>query len=177
MRALTTLAGAVLVALVLSGCLPPKQHETPEPHRTATPVFASEEEALAAAEEAYREYLRVSDLIASEGGEDPERLAPFVTPDWLDKEKEVFASIQLSGRRSVGTTAVSSMTLQAVEAEVMSVYVCLDTRLSRVLDAEGIDVTPEDRPAIVDLELTFDIETDGALVLARSEPWPTGSFC
>ena len=69
MRILPSIALAALVVSLFSGCIPTEPlADTPAPQPTSTPVFASEEEALAAAVEAYAGYLEMSDLIASEGG-------------------------------------------------------------------------------------------------------------
>jgi hypothetical protein len=43
----------LLITLVLAGCTQPDPMPTPPPTPSASPVFASDEEALAAAEEAY----------------------------------------------------------------------------------------------------------------------------
>ncbi len=68
MRAPTSIALVALAVLLLSGCLPPQTTVTPTPEATAAPVFASDEEALAAATAAYAAYLAMSDQIFAEGG-------------------------------------------------------------------------------------------------------------
>ena len=73
MRALTTVAGVAIGALLLSGCLPQQPTATPPPEATAAPIFASDEEALAAATAAYAAYLAMSDQILKDGGKDPDR--------------------------------------------------------------------------------------------------------
>ena len=62
---------AVLGAALLAGCLPTDPPVTPPPTSDLEPVFASDEEALAAAEEAYGAYLAAADEILSSGGADP----------------------------------------------------------------------------------------------------------
>ena len=47
---------ALAVVLLLTGCSLASPEVAPTPTPSATPVFASEEEALAAAEEAYAAY-------------------------------------------------------------------------------------------------------------------------
>ena len=66
--------GVGLLALVLAGCAPDVPAIQVPPTPTVTPLFASDEEALAAAEEAYAAYLAMSDEITSDGGERPERI-------------------------------------------------------------------------------------------------------
>ncbi len=80
-----SVVGALVLVgmLALTGCVDGDRLPTLPPTPTSTPIFASEEEALAAAEEAYAAYLEMSNLISSEGGVEPERIAPFVTADQL----------------------------------------------------------------------------------------------
>ena len=70
----------LLAAFMLSGCastpVPTPTSATP----TVAPVFATEEEALAAATEAYAAYQELIDRIFSEGGKAPSRIAAVVTP-------------------------------------------------------------------------------------------------
>ena len=74
---------ALASALVLTGCTAPPPHTVAVSSPTATPVFASDEEALAAAVEAYEKYLAVSDQIAQEGGAGADSFADVVTDEWL----------------------------------------------------------------------------------------------
>ncbi len=67
----TKLAAVVIACALISGCLPTPTNVIPTAVPTGTPVFASEEEALAAAIEAYEAYLAVSDAILPDGGRGP----------------------------------------------------------------------------------------------------------
>jgi len=181
MRSLPSLLTAALVAIVLSGCLPTPSPVEPEPHASPTPLFATEDEALAAAEEAYAAYLRVSDLIASEGGANPERIAPYVTGEWLQVELSAFRSFEATGKRIVGATTVTSTALQRLDQDhdqiELVVYSCSDVSGSRVIDKSGADVTPQDRPEMVNLQLTFVAKAGLPLKLDGSEPWSDHSSC
>lgn len=168
-----TIATLIALVLLLTGCIP--QQAPPEP--TPTPVFASEEEALAAAEEAYADYLAMSAVISHEGGKDPRRLSPYVTSEWLEQEVEVFDEIRSSGLRIVGKSAFENMTLQTVDDSQVTVNVCFDATESRVVDSAGVDRTPADRANRFDVQLTFEVQQDGALSLARSDPWLDGYSC
>ena len=64
----------VAVLFALAGCVPSDSQPSAAPSPSATPVFASDAEALAAAEKAYAAYLKVSDEIANDGGKDPDRI-------------------------------------------------------------------------------------------------------
>src|SRR5215207_3793459 len=76
-------AGGVL-ALVLVGCMgAPSPAPSPEPTETAAvPIFASDEEALAAAVDAYERYRAISAEISEAGGHDSNRIDPVVSPEY-----------------------------------------------------------------------------------------------
>jgi hypothetical protein len=151
------------------------------PTPSSTPVFASEEEALAAAEDAYAAYSEVADAVASSGGSDPERLSPFVTEDQLQNEIESAAYYEQHQIRSVGAPAVVSFELQqyfeTVEGAEVVAYVCLDVSGVIVLNSEGQDVTPVDRQPIVPLEVGFLAERADRVLISSSELWSGDSFC
>ena len=174
-----TVVGAVVIAL--SGCIGGDPLPTLPPTPTATPIFASEEEALAAAEEAYAAYGEVSDLISSEGGLAPERIAPFVTKDQLARELDTAAFYRERGWRSEGRPLTVRVVLQQYDefdgvAEVL-IYVCLDVSEVRIRDQEGADVTPANRPSLGSLEVGLVGESAETLLVASSEQWSDSSFC
>jgi len=179
-----TLVGAVTVAgmLLLSGCGGGDPIPTLPPTPTATPIFASEEEALAAAEEAYAAYLSAWDLIASQGGVDPERIAAVTSGDFYESEIEGFRTFHENKWRSVGTSVLRSADLQfadlAGDAPVpVAAYVCVDVADVDVLDASGASVVSPDRPDLQAFEVFFELTPDGALVPSSSAPWEPESVC
>lgn len=187
MRTLPRLAAstiAISVALLLGGCVEPQPNGTPTPNPSVTPIFESEEAALAAAEAAYAEYVKVANLIAQEGGTNPSRLAPLVTKEWLDKEVSVFEAFATTGNRQTGSSSFRIAELQQLEDDgrgTASVVVnaCSDSSGVRFLNAAGDDVTPNDRQNVVALELTFEAIKSGqvTMLLAGSAPWRDSSFC
>ena len=96
-------AAALAVAFVLVGCVPTTTPASPAPRPSATPVFATEAEALAAATKAYAAYVRVSDQITADGGANPERIAPHVTAAQLKRDRDVFAAYRAKKIVSVGS--------------------------------------------------------------------------
>lgn len=176
------LVGAMMVAgmLLFSGCGGGAPIPTLPPTPSATPIFASEEEALAAAEEAYAAYLEMSNLIGSEGGVDPERMAPLVTAERLDIELRGFETLRQSGLRLVGHTTFETVDVQRVEqvgedVEVVF-YACWDASLSRVMNEVGEDVTPPDRLDRMVLEVVMVTESgEPPLILASDDAWPDSS--
>jgi hypothetical protein len=177
-----TLVGAVTVAgvLLLAGCGGGDPIPTLPPTPTATPLFASEEEALAAAEEAYAAYLEMSNVIGSDGGRDPQRIEELVTADRLETELRGFETLRQSGLRLVGSSTFEVMQVQRVDqvgedTEVVF-YACWDGSGSRVVNEAGDDVTPVDRTDRLVLEVTM--TTRGGrppLILASDDAWPDSS--
>ncbi|MBX3309754.1 MAG: hypothetical protein KF739_04880 [Cryobacterium sp.] len=183
-RPAATFAAGLAVVLLLAGCVPPDPIITPEPGPGATPVFASDEEALAAATDAYAKYLKVSDEISADGGSAPERLAPLVTPKQLVTETDAFADLSKSGSTTKGVSAFEVFQLQRYEdlgdgSASVSIYVCLDVGNVRVIDKSGVDVTPSNRVDRVPLEVDFLVKSDrpGTLLVDRSEAWTGQDFC
>lgn len=175
--AFTPFAIAALVAAAMSGCLPSDPAPVPTLEPTAVPLFASDEEALAAAEETYGKYVAVSDLVAQEGGANPERLADYVTDEWLTKEVEAFEEIAASGVRQIGSTSVSNATLQQVLTDAVVFYVCSDSSGTVFVNAAGTDVTPVDRQTLYKLEVTVTGSDGSELRIEGIEPWPDASGC
>jgi hypothetical protein len=175
-----TLVGAVTVAgmLLLNGCGGGDPIPTLPPTPSATPIFSSEEEALAAAEEAYAAYLEMSNLISSEGGVDPERIAPFVTEERLADELAGFERLQASGLRTSGASTFEFTQLQRLDVDddgvEVAVYACWNGGGVRVLNPEGLDVTPTDREAELLLEVVLVGDVSGQLLLSSDEVWESG---
>ncbi|WP_129586662.1 hypothetical protein [Microterricola viridarii] len=177
---------AALLAGLLTGCvnapLPvPSPTETPD---AAAPLFATDEEALAAAEAAYAAYLAASDEILASGGVKPERLVPFVSPAFFEHEMEGFERAREEGLRYVGETAFSRFELQAHNpnpgpgSTVVSAYVCVNYAGVDVVDAGGLSRTAPNRPADLAFVVGFIAgSTADELILATKEPWAGTGVC
>src|SRR5690606_7687607 len=111
----------LLITLVLTGCTQPDPMPTPPPTPSSAPVFASDEEALAAAEEAYGKYLEESDQIIRDGGARPERLRPLVSDVIYRREVAGFEQLQERQLPGTGSTAFS-LTLQSFDDVEITVY-------------------------------------------------------
>jgi hypothetical protein len=175
---------AALVVLLLAGCVPGDPIITPEPEPDATPVFASDDEALAAATEAYAKYLEVSNLIRADGGTAMERIADFVTPGRLDDELNGFKSFSDQGISTVGDIRLDGANLQQYSADetspaIVTMYVCLDATEVHIVDSHGADVTPTDRPdrQLFEVRLESSATEPSKLLLARSELWSGQDGC
>jgi hypothetical protein len=172
-------AAALLVAL--AGCVP-TTHPSASLSATATPVFASDAEALAAAEKAYAAYLKVSDEIGHDGGRDPDRIASTVTSERLTIEKRGSTALQSHGLHTTGFTRFSNASLEQVamsgaDLEVIF-YACWNASEVRVINAEGADVTPGDRVNKRTLEVVVtSVRGRLPLVLESDDAWSGRSSC
>ncbi|MEX1077647.1 MAG: hypothetical protein WED09_00875 [Homoserinimonas sp.] len=184
MRSASPLAAVTIaVAVLLAGCLPQEPEVIPPPESTTEPVFASDEEALAAATEAYKAYLAMSDLIAQEGGKEPERIQAVAVRDAF---ADAMAGYEILGERqyrSVGTSGISSTSLQryssAETSDVVAIYACLDLAGVDVLNHSGDSVVEDSRPDVQPFEVTFDLREDepAQLIVSSREPWAGDDFC
>ncbi|MBX3098765.1 MAG: hypothetical protein KF761_04230 [Salinibacterium sp.] len=168
-------AAAVLI-FAIAGCHGPAPHITVPPTPTSAPMFASDEEALAAAEAAYGAYLAVSDAISSEGGANPERLRDFVTDEELVQSSARFEEFELTGNRTQGASTFDTLLLQRYDDDGITVYLCLDVTDVRVFDAGGVDITPPDRSNRIPLEVSFGAQGND-LQLSGSQVWAEVSYC
>ena len=175
-------AVVLVAALAATGCAPdPAAPHTPAP--TSTPLFASDEEALAAAEEAYAAYLAVADQILADGGKAPERLLKVATQAVLDSQIEGYATAAKNGWVSKGRTVLDSVSLERYDPhqikEAISIYGCVDLTAVDVVDATGTSVVSPTRPNRSPFEITLDLVGTPAsqLVVSGEKPWTGENFC
>ena len=148
--------GVVLaLIIVLSGCAPSAEPLEPaEPEVPPMPVVAQLpsddlfEAAGLGATRAVGAYLERSDVITSEGGVAPERMASLVTPEWYPKEAEGFARFTTARERTLGQTAVDSLQVQLARKLPgggldIGVIACVDATKVLVLGLEDVDPPAE----------------------------------
>ncbi|MGV8883809.1 MAG: hypothetical protein ACOH19_16800 [Rhodoglobus sp.] len=177
---------AAALAITLSGCFGDTPSYTPAAEPTAAPLFASDEEALAAAEEAYRAYYEVSDQILNDGGNEPERLLKVATQQVVEFESESFTAFRESGYRSAGATVVDSVRFQAYDAlatypeAIVTIYACIDVSETDVLDKSGTSVVEPGRQERLPFEVTFTAQAGASpfnLVVSGEEQWNDSNLC
>lgn len=165
------IGSAMIASGALAGCAP-----TPAPTPTPTAAFASEEEAFAAAEEVYRAYNEaLNQERTNKGSIDPR---DYLSGPALSSDLETSRLLKEQGLTLAGTSIVKSFEGLTVDAEgaIPSVVaqVCLDVSQASVLNADGVNVTPINRPTTVLMRVTFGTNAAGLLItnsmLARSEP-------
>ena len=149
----------LVAALSASGCAPPTSGKPPAPVPSPTALFASDEEALAAAEEAYRAYQHVSDAIYIDGGADPERLLEVATQPKYEYEKSGYDKIRALGYHSTGGSTFDSATLldsgQVEGVNTVAVLLCEDITGVDIRDANEISIVSSTRPDRIPLVVSF----------------------
>lgn len=167
-----------VVALSLTACS--VTSTTPAPVNTSsaeTPAFATDEEALAAAQAAYAEYLQVSDQIARDGGANPERLSKYVSNSLFDEEIKGFQEIQTSALKAIGNSKFDTLHLQSNDGGSISTYLCIDHSMIRIFDTSGTDVTNPTRSDRIPLVVTFQVLNNDRLIIEKSETWSGENYC
>jgi len=159
---------------------------TPAP-RSATPtvasIFASDEEALAAATEAYANYLRVHDAFWADDGSSEDEYLSLSIGSARDGDIQSIKKWRANGWHAVGITTFDSMRIQsrAIDggSEQIRTYLCLDVTQGDVLDSQGASVAKSDRPLRLPMEVEFEaaFSIPADLKIARSEVWSGENFC
>jgi hypothetical protein len=169
-------ASASALLLVLSGCTPVPSEPTRSPTPQPTPLFASDEEALAAVEVAYGRYLAVSDAVGQSGYSDVSAASDVLGGDALKEFESGARHAAQAGERQVGASRYDSMSIQLIAAASVRAYVCLDVTDAHLVDRAGLPVENDQRRNRIPLEVGFGIERDH-LVLEESTVWSGSDFC
>lgn len=178
------LAAAGALALLLSGCAGDAPAPSPSPSADAAePIFASDEEALAAAVQAYELYIETVDQLTQDGGEQPERIRDVVDDQYVQELLDSLQRLKESGNHTTGDTKFDQLKLverteEGGSAQVTA-YVCIDVSGVRVINAAGDDVTPPDRAPRRPLQAIFVSSSDepSKLLPSGSEKWTGDDFC
>ena len=166
-------------ALVLTGCTAPPPQTVAVSSPTVAPVFASDEEALAAAVEAYEKYLAVSTAIAHDGGNGIERLSRVSVGSALHTDEATFASFREQRLTGTGEAAISTSRLKTFDRTGgVEMYVCTDVSRTDVVSADGASTVDVTRSGIIPFELRLEwVEETKELLVSNSEVWVGTSFC
>jgi hypothetical protein len=179
--AATALGLTLTLGAALAACAPDDPVNPPTPSPSRTPVFASDEEALAAAEELYGKYLQAENALGAGGWQDISLVEPYVRGEALADEVDTAASFSSKGYRQVGEIVFDSTEIQHVEENgpgslLVTIYLCLDVSSADIVDSTGESIVGPDRPDRLALEIDID-DVDTDLKISRSEPWPGDDFC
>lgn len=175
---------AIALVVPLAACSDSTRLPQAEPSSEVAPLFASDEEALAAATEAYRSYIVVSSAVSGSQDADTSLLAEVAVPTHVEDLSASIDSLRSDGLRTQGAPVPFALSLQQYFEEengdvTVIVYVCLDVADYRVVNAAGVDQTPADRDDQVGLEVELWAINDLAptLKVAQSETWSGAELC
>lgn len=170
-RTLGTLSAGMLALGMLAGCTP-----APEPEPTKTALFATDEEAFAAAEDTYRAY---TDALNKVDTSDPKTFEPmyaYTTGDFLAADKKTFSGLHAEGLTMVGEMKIAQFIPIRSDKpydEVMAI-VCIDVSDTDVVDESGESRVAPTRPDLNPLEVSF-VTSGKRLLIAHASRDESGS--
>ncbi|MBX3104143.1 MAG: hypothetical protein KF867_04120 [Cryobacterium sp.] len=169
---------AAVCLLGLTGCDPAPAIYSPAPAPSITPIFKSDEEALAAAKEAYERYLDVTDRILKNADSDIGELASVLGGKQLEVEIEGAKDFRSKAWSAVGEVILKGGTLQQYDRfatagrAIVVAYICEDVSGVDVLDSSGKSVVDVNRPATTLYEVVFDWQVESAsLRISDRQRW------
>ncbi|AZS40202.1 hypothetical protein CVS54_01526 [Microbacterium oxydans] len=142
----------VLGVMVLAGCTP-----SPAPTPTPTAVFASEEEAFAAAEETYRAFTARLNEVDLANPTTFEPLFELSSGEFEAADRKAYSAMHADDFTLEGETKILSFEgTSAVEPfQTVSAKVCLDVSAVTVTDAAGVSRVDPGRPNVYGLDIVF----------------------
>lgn len=147
-RRLSVLAALVSVGLLVSGC-----GGEPAPAES-TPLFANEDEAFAAAEQTYRDY--VDALNAEADGDTASDPTTFLVGEALQTELDSRRELEANDQQIAGHLTIDSFrTFSQTNGDRVETDVCLDVSQTRIIDTNGTDLTPATRPDRVGVRVSL----------------------
>ncbi|EPR75783.1 hypothetical protein ADILRU_1953 [Leifsonia rubra CMS 76R] len=170
----------MLLLALLSGCVPTDASPQPEPTPTFVAPYASDEEALAAAEEAYAEYVRVTGAVYGESLGDPADLSTVATGDHLDELVDALSRLEADEQYIVGEQTFDQVILQRYSrdesnSEVLAVYLC-DDLSGLAIYSGGEKVGPEKPITPAQMQVVFDYSPESkSLLVSARDIWSSES--
>jgi hypothetical protein len=178
----------------LSGCVAaPAPSNTAEPVAVATPappeappVFASNDEALAAATASYSAYTEGSNQFAAspEAANGSNMFSELVSRRYLPDVTASLNSFAESGQVGRGAITFDTVSLMSFSEPSpghveVSLYLCADVSTLRVVDEAGIDITATDRSERTPTQVGFVSSNKDAskLLVDREDTWTGRNFC
>jgi hypothetical protein len=170
------LSGCVAL-LALSGCTPSAAEPSPTP--SPTPAYSSDEEAYEAAIAVYAEYSRVSEEVGRAGGEGAEQFLDYTNREYANQLLREVHAMREKGLRFTGAGTFEPKGLAEIDASRrnLALRVCEDIGDTRLIDAEGNDVTAADRTPITPIIVGFITTKSGRFVISGSDLWSGEDFC
>jgi hypothetical protein len=150
----------------------------------AAPVFASDEEALAAAQSRYELFIATIDKVVAEGGAQVERIDQVAVPELAEEEKVGVRDFTSKGFRMTGRSQVTNAVLQSRSTDggvtsVITIYACVDVSQIEVVDQTGTSVVQSTRPDQSAFEVTLSVPNGNLseLLVVSNSVWNGGGVC
>lgn len=170
----------VLLVAPLAACAESARIPPPEPSATVEPLFASDEEALAAATEAYEEYLAVLDTALQQPAIRDAPFAEIAVGPALDEAVESMETFVEQGLRIVGRREVTNTQFQqSVASEdrvAIQIYVCESVANLDILNADGVSLVQPERPDLTAFEVTL-LADERVILVEERIVWEGGGVC
>lgn len=183
-RSLTAVTGLLVLTLAttLVGCSDTTRLPDPTPEATADPLFATDEEALAAAVEVYERYLATVDAAVAPGAEKPD-LTTIAEGEALSDLELDFAEFEERDVSSTGTRTLTATRFQSqFESNepaglIVALYSCEDVSDVNLVDSSGTSLVDPDRNPLTPFEVQVLFADDGRQVLSSRDFWEEGGIC
>ncbi|WP_137846007.1 hypothetical protein [Microbacterium sp. 2FI] len=174
-RALTGAVALLLLASALSACTP-----SPEPTEP-TPLFASEAEAFAAAEETYRAYVDALNQVDLSDPATFEDVYAWTTGDLNRSDRQGLTTYHAEGTVVSGESSVALVegSTANISRGTVDLAVCLDVSNIDVRDSDGNSVVDPDRTPVQSLVVSLSPSTYSptALQIEAIGPRVDGPSC
>ena len=181
---MVTLACAGILLLPVTACAAEPSPAPTSAPPTAAPIFATDEEALAAAEEAYANYLSTYDASWADGDGSLDDYLALTVGEAHQTDEQSYAEWDSKNWRPIGTTKFDSIRLQSRSQDESGIwhiqtYLCIDVSDGDVVDSSGASVARPDRPLRLPLEVSFVTvsRSSAELKISESEVWSGTNFC
>ncbi|NQX27710.1 hypothetical protein HQQ81_10190 [Microbacteriaceae bacterium VKM Ac-2854] len=180
---LATLAGCSPTALQTESSAAPDPTDFPVASETpaAAEIFATDDDALAAAQAAFQRFLDATNTIEADGGSGTDALANVVSGDLLTQMTSSYAEMASAGVHSVGATTFdgATFTSRAMEGDAESVTIgaCVDSTDTKVVDASGATQNPPDSRARVPFEVEVSATSPTAVTVVNLSPTSETESC
>jgi hypothetical protein len=180
-RTLPLLVAAVLTLATATACSPTPESIEPTSEPTGTPLFATDDEALAAATQAYAAYLAVTDEVLQSGGRETDQVKSVAEDSALDEILQDAEEFEQAGYRTTGSKIATSVVLQSYDSisrpEVVTVYVCENVAAVDLLDSSGLSIVSPTRPDATAFEVQIRVIDLGELRVVQRKLWDGDGIC
>lgn len=174
---MTAVLGLAIALPSLAGCTPSPAEPSPSP--SPTPAFESDDAAYEAAVAVYTEYSRVSEEVGRAGGAGAEEFLMYTDTEYANQLLREVHAMRQKGLRFTGAGTFEPKGLAEIDELRMNlgVRVCLGIGDTRLIDSEGVDITPPDREPVTPVVVSFTALKPAQFVITGSDHWSGETFC